>query len=52
MIDLVNDLDTSVNYQLQNSLYIKKINNNFYILSRSCKFQFSPNFIEGIYKKF
>jgi hypothetical protein len=29
MIDLVNDLDTSVNYQLQNGLYIKKIINNF-----------------------
>ena len=29
MIDLVNDLGTSVNYQLQNSLYIKKIINNF-----------------------
>jgi hypothetical protein len=35
MIDLVNDLDTTVNYQLQNSLYIKKIIKNFYVLSRS-----------------
>lgn len=29
MTDLVNDLGTTVNYQLQNSLYIKKIINDF-----------------------